>query len=858
MSFPLERWLFSEEGAGDENTVFHRLLGGGGDDGDCDVCGICSNEEDAHRRFLSGGGFGGVHIDFICIYKSVVFLTAIYLSGQIASRLLRMPNLVGEIFCGIVLGPSLANFVPYKFSWVMLGEVGLIFLVMEAGIDINLDMLKLIGSRGVIIAFLGSIFPIALGLGLGFALNLDTKAAIATGAAFGPTSLGIALNILRSGEILNTPVGQLIIAAAVIDDMIALVVLSQLSALTGEVTVGSVLIPIVSAVGYLVVGGYLAISILPGILERCIFSRLPKSFNRGKAELTTMLSMLIALMPATKYSEASYLMGAFVAGLTFCSSPTLHHAFIKQFKRVMQWLMRIFFAASIGFQVPITKFGEVEVVWKGLVLTVALLGKLGAGFLVPNFYAGTPRFTGLHFRDCLITGFSLAAEGEFAFVIAFFAVNEKLIDPPTYSSIVLAVLLSTIIPPFALKYVIHSYNKKAAETVAQLATQKEEERAIVSGGSRRSLHDSLDKHTAKFFCLQTQSESSWGLLHAIMNCVFQLELEVIDHRSWHPRGVHTTLVNEMYVRDKQHSEFNEEEKRDEVEEQKMRIKSICNTLLDCIGQPDNARVKVTPWYPGVVTEIVEDIEENSRSTSTVEQRLLTEAEERLSNREKLHKAATKSKSVKEILSEQDDSRGKLEMPMGDEEKVDNKNDTATTTTLGRAITDVSPSPNPTATTRQVRDRRVRQKMRSTPVFGGSLFGEETNKMETPMTATTTIDQNFDGFSIPSFRQRATASPGHSAELSINGEVYQIRISEETASSLRKNSTGPALSSRGTNMLVGSITMDQADAPIVNMLQGYVRTDMATNQRLTNITEEHESNQGSHHGSNTDPDVDQLI
>merc|ERR1740124_1757262 len=90
---------------------------------------------------------------------------------------------------------------------------------------------------------------------------------------------------------------------------------------------------------------------------------------------------------------------------------------------------------------------------------------------------------------------------------------------------------------------------------------------------------------------------------------------------------------------------------------KMRIKSICNTLLDCIGQPDNARVKVTPWYPGVVTEIVEDIEENSRSTSTVEQRLLTEAEERLSNREKLHKAATKSKSVKEILSEQDDSRG---------------------------------------------------------------------------------------------------------------------------------------------------------------------------------------------------------
>ena len=117
------------------------------------------------------------------------------------------------------------------------------------------------------------------------------------------------------------------------------------------------------------------------------------------------------------------------------------------------------YEASIGFQVPIKKFGSGVVIWKGLVLTIALTGKLLVGFLVPNFNQ-SKRFSGLHFRDCLCTGFSMAAEGEFAFVIAVFIVDNGLIDTEMYSSIVLAVLLSTIIPPFLLRYTINHYNKK--------------------------------------------------------------------------------------------------------------------------------------------------------------------------------------------------------------------------------------------------------------------------------------------------------------------------------------------------------------------------------------------------------------
>jgi Kef-type K+ transport system membrane component KefB len=81
----------------------------------------------------------------------------------------------------------------------------LIFLVIEAGIDIDLSTLKVIGTRGCLIAFFGSIFPIGLGMLITYLLGMtDTKQVIAAGAVFGPTSLGIALNILRSGGILNT------------------------------------------------------------------------------------------------------------------------------------------------------------------------------------------------------------------------------------------------------------------------------------------------------------------------------------------------------------------------------------------------------------------------------------------------------------------------------------------------------------------------------------------------------------------------------------------------------------------------------------------------------------------------------
>jgi len=687
-----------------------RLISGDGEDDHGSTVDSSSSSltlEDEHSSF-------GVHITFDDLYHSVVFFAMIYIFGKFAAIVLRMPTLVGEIIAGVVLGPYLLNFVPNPTAFVMLGEIGLILLVLEAGIDIDLATIRLIGGRGVLIAVVGSVLPIAIAVGIAFALGTDVKGSISAGCCFGPTSLGIAMNILRGAKIINTPVGQMIVAAAIIDDMIALIILSQLNALVGTITVAGVLIPIVSALGFLVIGGLIAVFVFPNLFERLLLSRVPND-KKGYVSLGAMFLLLIALMPATYYSKASYLMGAFIAGLGFCDNHEAHVQFVSQFKRLLQWLMRIFFAASIGFQVPITHFANGTVIWQGLLFLLALLGKIAVGFMVPNF---TPyrRYTNLHLRDCLVVSFSMAAEGEFAFVIAVFAVDKALITQDLYASIVLAVLLSTILAPFGLKLIITMYNKKEQDNLRK-AEEIELKRSMsilniddIENANQSSLKRGISKSTV-FVCIQTQSDSQWGLLYKLMNTMGKLKLEIIDHRTWNPRGINTTLVNEIYAKDS--IQITNDSDDDQAEQSlNNRLIEIQKVLLETIKQPDRAKVKVHRWFPGVIEEIVEEIIETEEDGSIVtktlrkvnlKQEIASEAATLLEKKKEMQLKATKERDVKDILGE----NGKVD------EKKTTKDSATSATVVQPKVTDTP------ATTRRIRVRTM-----STPVIGGDLFASE--------------------------------------------------------------------------------------------------------------------------------------
>jgi len=168
----------------------------------------------------------------------------------------------------------------------------------------------------------------------------------------------------------------------------------------------------------------------------------------------------------------------------------------------------------------------------------------------------------------------MAAEGEFAFVIAAFAVESKLIDQKLYSSIVLAILLSTIIAPFSLKFTINHFNKKA------LQQAEEEDGSMVNPGDVEAIRNAAN---TVFFCVNMTSRVTWGTLPKLMQTLFDLHLEVIDHRSWHTR-FEDTVVNEVYVK-------GELKDGDDIGDL---VLSIFDKISEAIGQP----VSIYRWMDG--------------------------------------------------------------------------------------------------------------------------------------------------------------------------------------------------------------------------------------------------------------------
>ncbi|EJK71487.1 hypothetical protein THAOC_07066, partial [Thalassiosira oceanica] len=141
-----------------------------------------------------------VHVTYEDIYAILIFLLVATVAGVISSKL-GMPALTGEIFTGFLLGPPLADFVPYPEALVLIGEIGLITLLLEAGIELDVAQLRETGAKALAIGLTGTVLPLAVGLGLAIAQGATSmKSALAVGASFSPTSLGVAGSALKSGK----------------------------------------------------------------------------------------------------------------------------------------------------------------------------------------------------------------------------------------------------------------------------------------------------------------------------------------------------------------------------------------------------------------------------------------------------------------------------------------------------------------------------------------------------------------------------------------------------------------------------------------------------------------------------------
>jgi Kef-type K+ transport system membrane component KefB len=450
---------------------------------------------------------------------------------------LGMPALVGEIITGFLLGPPLANLVPFPEAMVLVGEIGLIMLLLEAGVELDIAQLRETGVRALAIGITGTILPLVVGMGLATISGAKIKSAMAVGAAFSPTSLGVAASALKSGKMLDTPVGQLIVAACVIDDILALILLSMFQVLVQDSPpIFSYFIPIISSLGFLVLLGGSAVTWMPKFINEKILKRCDESYHE-LLMFSLMTILLLGYLPLLNYTKASYLTGAFLAGCTFSQIDAAHHAFMEKTHQLMTWLLRVFFAASIGFQVPVKQFSDPYAIGWGFILYLCVAAKLPLGFYVPQFEDVQKGASYNPFmRDRLITGLSMTCRGEFSFIIAAFALGEGLFSAKIYSAVVWAVLISCITSPFMLLNMIKYFNKK--------------ETAYLAETNPIDLSKTSDGTTTLYFHIKAKAPASWGMQENFRTILNDLGLEIVKRRTnRHGRGLDAEVQSDLYVRD---------------------------------------------------------------------------------------------------------------------------------------------------------------------------------------------------------------------------------------------------------------------------------------------------------------------
>lgn len=401
------------------------------------------------------------------IGRLLAFLLAVWCAGRFSTVCLRMPALLSEILLGSVLGPSTLAFVPESSALRLLGEVGLILCVIEAGLSIDLELLKKNGMTGLLMGAVGCFSSLLIGFGLARGCGYSLKTSLAIGACFAPTSFGVAVTVLKqsTSAVLKSPIGQLVIVAAIADDVIALVVLSEISVLSNSNALPlDYATPVISAVCFTLFLSWTAVSVMPR-LSLLLVKRVPTE-HFDSVLLGLILLISFGLCAVLHYGSCSHLFGAFLGGLSFCSFPEAQRVWRNQVGgRLSKWLMRLFFACTIGFLFPIAKVWTSEVFSLGFILIFSLVGKIILGFFSYSL-GGT-----FSMHNFLLSGLSMCFWGDFSLYLAATSYSQGLLEEKEYLSIMLVVLVAIALVSGALQSLVLDRGTNEGQDHVQLQVQ---------------------------------------------------------------------------------------------------------------------------------------------------------------------------------------------------------------------------------------------------------------------------------------------------------------------------------------------------------------------------------------------------
>jgi Kef-type K+ transport system membrane component KefB len=368
-------------------------------------------------------------------------LLFVALGGYLIASRINQSAVIGLILVGLLVGPSVLGWITYTDFVRSLAHLGAVILLFVIGFEFN--MKDIIQPRNFVIALVGVIIPWIGGWWLAVLFGFSSASAIFVGTACTATSIAITANVLKELGKLQTDAAKAIIGAAVIDDVLALLVLAISTDLVGgSFSYLGIAFVTVKAIGFIVIAAAFGILIVSKYLARLDTTPFVQKYPEFIFIFAMMLAFLYAML--AEAVGLSAIVGAFIAGVSF-KDVKLNRS--HSFKEGAEYLQIIF--ASIFF-VSLGIIADLHAVTSGILLFLFALTVVA--ILTKVIGCGIPaKLSGLCTRDSLIVGFGMAPRGEVAMIVALIGLEAGVIDQGIYVALVLMSLLTTIITPIVYR-----------------------------------------------------------------------------------------------------------------------------------------------------------------------------------------------------------------------------------------------------------------------------------------------------------------------------------------------------------------------------------------------------------------------
>ena len=382
-------------------------------------------------------------------YRYLLDLALILLSTKVLSlvtKRFKLPQVVGSLLAGLILGPAVFNIIEETDFIKQLAEVGVIVLLFNAGLESNLSEFKKSGKTSFIVAVMGVIIPLIGGTILAYCINhgkVENVSAfvqnIFIGSVLTATSVSITVETLRELGKVSTSVGNIIVGAAIIDDVLGMLVLTIITSLAGSsVSVIKVIVKIV---------GFFIFSIIVGIITYKLFNKWVNKYDIDKRRFV-IVSFVICLLlsfSAEEFFGVADITGAYIAGLVLSSNKETIYI-TKRFETLSYILLSPVFFASVGLNVKLPDLnGKIVIITIALIAVAILTKIIGCGL--------GAKLCGYNNMESIQIGSGMITRGEVTLIIASKGLALGLMSSYFLTPVILMVVFTSIFTPILLKIV---------------------------------------------------------------------------------------------------------------------------------------------------------------------------------------------------------------------------------------------------------------------------------------------------------------------------------------------------------------------------------------------------------------------